>query len=71
MSTLTEIKSAIAHLDPHDRAILTAELFAMESEPDSDELKKALRRGLDDVSAGRVHSVEDVRAMIPQWISRS
>jgi len=71
MSTLTEIKSAIAHLDPHDRAILTAELFAMESEPEPAELQASLRRGLDDVSAGRVRSIEDVRAMIPQWISRS
>jgi len=31
MSTLQEIKAAIAHLDPREKAILTAELFAMES----------------------------------------
>jgi predicted transcriptional regulator len=71
MSTLTEIKTAIAHLDPHDRAILTAELFAMESEPDSAELQAALQRGLDDVAAGRVRPIEEVRGMIPQWISKS
>ena len=46
MSTLREIKTAIEHLDPRDKAILTAELFALEPEPDAAELVAALERGL-------------------------
>jgi predicted transcriptional regulator len=71
MSTLAEIKSAIEHLNSRDRAILTAELFAIESEPDREELEAALQRGLDDVAAGRVRSAEEVRAMIPRWTTGS
>jgi predicted transcriptional regulator len=71
MSTLTEIKSAIEHLNARDRAILTAELFAIESEPGREELEAALQRGLDDVAAGRVRSAEEVRAMIPRWTTGS
>ena len=71
MSTLHEIKTAIGHLNPRDKALLTAELFAMESEPDATELQAALDRGLRDVEAGRVRPIEDVRAMIPGWISKS
>jgi len=71
MSTLQEIKAAIAHLDPREKAILTAELFAMESEPDEMELEAALGRGLGDVEAGRVRPIEDVRDMIPRWVSKS
>ena len=71
MSTLHEIKTAIGHLNPRDKALLTAELFAMESEPDATELEAALDRGLRDVEAGRVRPIEDVRAMIPGWISKS
>ena len=71
MSTLHEIKTAIEHLDPRDKALLTAELFAMEPEPDAAELETALERGLRDVDAGRVRPIEDVRAMIPGWISKS
>ena len=71
MSTLHEIKTAIGHLNPRDKALLTAELFAMESEPDATDLEAALDRGLRDVEAGRVRPIEDVRAMIPGWISKS
>ena len=71
MSTLHEIKTAIGHLNPRDKALLTAELFAMESEPDATELQAALDRGLRDVEAGRVRPIEDVRAIIPGWISKS
>ena len=71
MSTLHEIKTAIRHLNPRDKALLTAELFAMESEPDATEVQAALDRGLRDVEAGRVRPIEDVRAMIPGWISKS
>ena len=71
VSTLQEIKTAIAHLDPREKAILAAELFAMASEPDETELEAALERGLRDVEAGRVRPIEDVRDMIPRWVSKS
>ncbi len=71
MSTLHEIKTAIAHLDPRDKAILTAELFAMEDQPDDRELEAALESGLRDVAEGRVQAIEEVRAMIPRWASKS
>jgi predicted transcriptional regulator len=71
MSTLQEIKSAIASLSPDDKALLTAELFAINSEPDSAALEAALERGLTDVEAGRVRPVEEVKAMIPRWTSKS
>lgn len=71
MSTLQEIKTAIQHLDSRDRALLTAELFAMESEPDATELEAALELGLRDVEPGRVRPIEGVRALIPGWISKS
>jgi predicted transcriptional regulator len=71
MSTLQEIKSAIENLSPHDKALFTAELFATNAEPDSAALEVALDRGLKDVEAGRLHSVEEVKAMIPRWTSKS
>ncbi len=71
MSTLQEIRSAITHLNPHDKALLTAELFAISAEPDSAELEAALQRGLDDVEAGRIHEIDDVKKMIPGWTSKS
>ena len=71
MSTLQEIKAAIAHLEPREKPILAAELFAMESEPADAELEAALDRGLRDVEAKRVRQIEEVRDMIPQWISKS
>jgi hypothetical protein len=42
MSTLQEIKTAIAQLDAHDRALLAAELFAMDTVPEGSALKAAL-----------------------------
>ncbi len=71
VSTLQEIKSAIARLNTHDKALLTAELFAMNSEPDAAELEAALERGLKDVEAGRVRPIEEVKPMIPRWTSKS
>ena len=71
MSTLHEIKNAIAHLDPREKAILTAELFAMDAGPAERELEAALNRGLQDVAAGRVRPVEEVRDMIPRWAAKS
>ncbi len=71
MSTLQEIKSAIANLNAHDKALLAAELFAMNTEPDEATLEAALERGLKDVEAGRVHSIDEVKAMIPRWTSKS
>lgn len=71
MCTLHEIKTAIEQLDPREKALLTAELFAFEAEPESEQLAAALERGLCDVEAGRVRPIEDVRALIPGWISKS
>ena len=71
MSTLQEIKTAIAHLSTHDKALLAAELFAMEMRPDEAALAAALDRGLKDVEAGRVRPIEEVKAMIPRWASKS
>lgn len=71
MSTLQEIKSAIEHLNAHDKALLTAELFAMNAEPDEAALEAALKHGLKDVEAGRVRPIEEIKAMIPRWTSKS
>ena len=71
MSTVQEIKTAIAKLNPREKALLTAELFAGNDAVDDAELEAALQRGLEDVAAGRVRPVEEVKAMIPQWISKS
>ncbi len=70
MSTLQEIKTAISLLDPRDRAELAVELFAMDSTPDPEELEGALLRGLADVEAKRVRPLEDIKAMIPKWLSK-
>jgi predicted transcriptional regulator len=66
MSTLQEIRSAITRLNPRDKALLAAELFAMEIEVDEVALEAALQRGLEDVKAGRVRPLDDVKAMIPR-----
>ena len=71
MSTLEEIRTAITQLTPRDQAILSAELYAMNAEPESVELEAALQRGLDDVAAGRVRGIEVVKDMIPRWTSKS
>jgi predicted transcriptional regulator len=71
MSTLQEIRSAIALLAPQDRALLTAELLATEPEPNAEELKAALDRGLADVAAGRMRPISELREMIPGWIGKS
>ena len=71
VSTLQEIKTAIGHLNARDKALLTAELFAMNAELDEKELNDSLERGLADVEAGRVRPVEEVKSMIPRWTSKS
>jgi hypothetical protein len=71
MSTLQEIKTAIAQLPAREKAILTAELFLLEPEPDAAELEAALNRGLRDVAAGRVRPIEELRAMLPGWTTKS
>lgn len=70
MTTLLEIKEAISHLPPRDRAILTAELFAQE-EPDASELDAALVKGLSDVREGRVRPLQDVKGSVTSWITKS
>jgi len=71
MSTLQEIKTAIARLQPRDRALLTAELLAAEPEPDAQALEAALDRGMADVAAGRVRPISEVPALIREWLGRS
>ena len=71
MSTLQEIKTAIGRLDPSKQAILTAELLAMAPDPEEKELEAALERGLRDAEAGRARPIEEVRDMVPRWISKS
>jgi len=71
VSTLQEIKSAITHLNARDKALLAAELFAMNVKPDEAQLEAALQRGLKDVAAGRVRPIEEVKAMIPRWTAKS
>jgi len=71
MSTLQEIKRSIASLPAADKAILTAELFAMETEPDAALIEPAMERGLRDLEAGRIRPIEDVRSLLPGRISKS
>lgn len=71
MSTLQEIKAAIARLEPREKELLAAELFAMTPEPEETEIEAALERGLADVKAGRVRPIEEVWDMIPKWVSKS
>ena len=71
MSSLQEIKMAIAGLAESDKALLVAELFALNSEPNDVALEAALKRGLEDVEAGRVRPLEQARTLIPQWTSKS
>ncbi|HEY3901633.1 MAG TPA: hypothetical protein VGM54_23680 [Chthoniobacter sp.] len=71
MSTLQEIKSAIARLLPKERALLTAELLASEPEPDLNALEAALERGMADVAAGRVRPVSEVPGLIREWLGKS
>jgi predicted transcriptional regulator len=69
--SLQEIRTEIAKLNPRDKALLAAELFATNDDIDDVELEAALQRGLDDVKAGRVRPVEKVKEMIPRWTSKS
>lgn len=59
MSTLQEIKSAIGHLNARDKALLAAELFALNTEPDEKELERSL-----------VRPMEDIKSLIPRWTSK-
>jgi len=58
-------------LEENDKALLAAELFATNAEPDEAALEVALERGLKDVEAGRVRPVEEVKSAIPRWVSKS
>ncbi|HSV63473.1 MAG TPA: hypothetical protein VLH83_09035 [Chthoniobacterales bacterium] len=69
--SIQEIRTAICNLDTREKAVLMAELFAMNAEPNEAELSAALDRGFADVQAGRVRPIEDVKTMIPQWTSKS
>jgi predicted transcriptional regulator len=69
--SIQEIRTAIGNLDTKEKAVLMAELFAMNAEPNEADLGAALDRGMADVQAGRVRPIEDVKTMIPQWTSKS
>jgi hypothetical protein len=71
MSTLQEIKSAIARLPERERALLAAELCAADLQPDAEELEAALARGLRDVQAGRVREIDSLRETLGEWTSKS
>ncbi len=72
MSTVTEIREAINQLNAQDRCLLVAELYAAMPEPNENDpdLLAALDRGIADDEADLVYSIEEIRAMIPQWISK-
>jgi hypothetical protein len=67
VSTLEEIKSAIGHLNARDKPLLAAELLALDSEPDENELERSLVRGVADVEAGRVRPIEEIKSMVSRW----
>lgn len=71
MSTLDEIKTAIAHLTTRERALLLAELLASEPEPDACELEAALDRGMADVVANRGRPISEAPALIRGWLGKS
>ncbi len=71
MSTLQEIKLAIGTLNPREKALLAADLFAQQDEPDAAVLETALERGLSEVTAGRFRAIEEVPAMLSGWILKS
>ena len=72
MSTVTEIREAINRLNEQDRYLLMAELFATMPEPDESDpaLLAALDQAIADDDADRVYSIEEVRTMSDQWISK-
>jgi predicted transcriptional regulator len=71
MSTVQEIRTAIAQLKPREQALLTAELLATLPEPETQAVEEALTRGMADVTAGRVRPISEVPALIRQWLGKS
>ncbi len=73
MSTVAEIQQAINQLNEQERSILLTQLFATAPQPDENnpELLAALDRGIADDESDNVVSADEVRRMIPQWISKS
>jgi len=71
MSTVQEIRAAIALLQPRERALLAAELLASEQGPDTQELEAAIERGMADVAAGRVRPISEVPGLIREWLGKS
>ncbi len=72
MSSLEEIRSAVARLPAREKTLLAAELFASEAmEPNLAELGSSLQGGLDDLRAGRVRPIEAARSEISEWITKS
>ncbi len=73
MSTVTEIREAISKLKAEERELLLDELLEarLEAHENTPEFRAAIEEGLADIEAGRVHSIEEVRAMSYKWISKS
>jgi predicted transcriptional regulator len=73
MSTVAEIREAIRRLNESERYLLFAELLATFQEPDEEdpEFLAQLDRALEESKTGRCYTAEEVRAMIPKWISES
>jgi hypothetical protein len=70
MTTLLEIKEAISHLPPRDRALLSAELFSQE-DPDAVELEASLEKGMNDVREGRVRPLQELKGSFASRIAES
>ncbi len=72
MSTVAEIREAISKLSPEDQSLLAAEIFAtipLPHESDPAFLAK-LDESLAAAEKGPIYTIEEVDAMIPQWISK-
>ena len=73
MSTVAEIREAISKLSPEDQSRLVEEILAtipLPHESDPEFLAK-LDASLAAAEKGPVYTVDEVRAMLPEWISAS
>ncbi len=73
MSTVAEIREAIAKLSQEDQSLLVEELLASVPMPHESypAFLAALDRAIADDDADRVYSIEEVDAKVSRWISKS